>query len=170
MARLGGDSAALGGLKSSGAETGAALLVDLVKYLRNNCGATTASGGEDSTGGCAGMTAGGCGAEDAGGSERDGGAFWAWKATGAGSGAGTGTGKTTRLVKGRSAGEKRKGAGPTSGSQPGPGEAASATLRAAMRTKDKPCQCRSRHCFMGLISLFLKTVVRRGIGGLGVEL
>jgi hypothetical protein len=157
-------------VKSSGAAVEAALLVDLVKYLSNIWGETTASGGEDSTGGCATplparrMLAGGSGAEDAGG------ALSAWWTTGAGSGAGTGTGKTNRLAHGRGAGEKRKGVGPTSGSQPGPGEAASATLRAAKRTKDKPCQSRNRQCFMGLISLFLKTAIQRGIGGLGREL
>lgn len=176
MALLGGAPAALGGVKSSGAAAGAVLLVDLVKYLSNIWGETTASGGEDSTGGCATplparrMMAGGSGAEDAGGSERDGGAFWAWEATGAGSGAGIGTGKTNRLAHGRGAGEKRKGGGPTSGSQPGPGEAAAATLRAAKRTKNEPCQSRNRHCFMGLISLFLKTAIRRGIGSFGREL
>jgi hypothetical protein len=157
-------------VKSSGAATGTALLVDLVKYLSNIWGDTTASGGEDSTGGCAmplptrGMPAGGSGAEDAGG------ALLAWETTGAGSGVGTGTGKTNRLSRGRGAGEKRKGVGPASGSQPGPGEAAAVTLRAAKRTNDKPCQSRNRHCFMGLISLFLKTTIRKGIGGLSREL
>jgi hypothetical protein len=157
-------------VKSSGVAAEAVLLVDLVKYFSNIWGETTASGGEDSTGSCAmplparRMTAGGSGAEDAGG------ALSAWETTGAGSGAGTETGKTNRLAQGRGAGEKRKGVGPTSGSQPGPAEAAAATLRAARRTKDKPCQFRNRHCFMGLISFFLKTAIRRGIGGLGREL
>jgi hypothetical protein len=157
-------------VKPSGTAAEAALLVDLVKYLSNIWGETTASGGRDSTGGCAmplsarRMPAGGSGAEDAGG------ALSAWETTGAGFGAGTGTGKTNRLAHGRGAGEKRKGVGPTSGSQPGPGEAAAATLRAAKRTKDKPCQSRNRHCFMGLISLFLKTAIQKGIGGLGREL
>jgi hypothetical protein len=79
-------------------------------------------------------------------------------------------GKTNRLAHGLGAGKKRNGVGPTSGSQPGPGEAAAATLRAATRTKDKPCQFRNGQCFMGLISLFLKTVIRRSIGVLGREL
>jgi len=74
-----------------------------------------ASEGADSIGGCAMlsptcvMTADGFSAETAAC------AFSIWRAMGAGSGNDTGTGKTNRQRLGRSAGEKRKGTGPTRG-------------------------------------------------------
>jgi hypothetical protein len=167
MALLGGSSAALGGVGSGGAWAGATPFVGLAKYFSNIWGEISTSGGPDSTGGVTWVPAFGICA-GVGRTPRVGGAFSDLGTTAAC--AFPTTGGATPRARGPGAAENRREPGPTVGNQPGHVEAPVAALSAANRTKDNPCRLRNRLSFMGLIPMFLKTTIRRGIGGLDGEL
>jgi len=89
-----------------------------------------------------------------------------WDATEGGSGAGTAAGKTNRAMGGRNGAAKRNSAGPPHRKYPGSDEAPAAAPREAISPKDTARQFQNRRCFMGLISLSFKTVIRWSIDGL----
>lgn len=87
----------------------------------------------------------------------------------AGVGAGAGAGKTIRLVGRWNTARKRNGAGPTRRKYPGPVDAATA-LTIAMNTMNTARQLRNSFCLMRLCSLFLNTIIQKGIGVFGAKL
>jgi len=149
---------------------GAPLVAGLLKYLRNICGEITPSAGAISICGWAGVTTAGFVVAEGGGA---GGACFSGSAgTGGISNSGTtsGGGKTTRFVGLWNSARNRNGAGPTRRKYPGPVDAMATTPTTAMSTTDRARQYPARPRFMGLNSLFLKTVIQKGIGDLDPKL